>query len=264
MCKSKRGKTVNQLTIPVARRHRDVTIIDLDGNKSLVVACDSAGAIGPKEADVIQVPGYVIGRFTARVALMEILALGGWPVCVVNTLCVEPQPTGEDITSGVADEIRVLGIVPDSILNGSTEKNIPTVQSGLGITAIGIAKTSALRMERLQQGDVIALFGLPKVGNEVSLDHPDIADLKTVCLLLENPAVREIVPVGSRGILGEVYDLIKLYGIQIAWQEIPSELDLRKSAGPATCLLAIGDQTVLKTMADKTGKPFLILGSIFR
>ncbi len=254
---------MNQSIIPNSRRHRDITIIDLDENKSLVVACDSAGAIGPKEADVIPVPGYVLGRFTARVALMEVLSVGGWPVCVVNTLCVEPRPTGEEITRGVADEIGVLGIEPTDILTGSAEKNIPTSQSGLGVTVIGMAKTSTLRIGRLREGDGIALLGQPKVGNEVSLHDPHIVDLKTVSILLNSPDVKEIIPVGSRGVFHEASHLADLYGLQITWQEIPSDLDLQKSAGPSTCLLVIGEPAALKIMAEKIGKPCLILGNLF-
>lgn len=255
---------MQQSIIPITRRHRDTTVIDLDRNKALVVACDSAGAIGPKEADVIPVPGYVLGRFTARVALLEVLAVGGWPVCVVNTLCVEPRPTGEEINRGVADEIRFLGIEPGDILTGSAERNIPTTQSGVGITVIGLAEKSALRIGRLGEGDGIALLGRPKVGSEVTLDDPHIVDLKTICILLDDPDVREIVPVGSRGIFDEASSLAGLYGLQISWREVPPDIDLRKSAGPSTCLLIMGDPAALRAAADKTGKPFLILGGLYK
>ncbi|HEX3015590.1 MAG TPA: AIR synthase related protein [Desulfobacteria bacterium] len=142
---------MNPPVIPQPYRYRDLTIIDVAEGKNIVIACDSSGAIGPKQNDIIKVPGYILGRFSARVALMEVLAAGAWPVCVVNTLCVEPSPAGEEISQGVADEIRVLGIDPSQVLTGSTEKNIPTTQSGIGITVVGVAHSPELRINRLQK-----------------------------------------------------------------------------------------------------------------
>ncbi|MBE3571986.1 MAG: alpha-ribazole kinase [Moorella humiferrea] len=244
------------------RRYRDLTILDLEAQRSLVIACDSAGAIGPKEADVVRVPGYVLGRFTARVALMEVLAVGAWPVCIVNTLCVEPEPAGAAIREGVADEVRSLGIDPEKALTGSSEKNVPTIQSGIGITVIGLATTAELLIGRLAAGDALALFGRPKVGTEVFLDDPEIADLQTVRLLLDQPGIREIVPAGSRGILAEARDLAALYRLQINWRPGLSELDLHKSAGPATCILAAGERAALEAAGLRTGKPFCLLGTL--
>ncbi len=42
-------------------------------------------------------------------------------------------------------------------------------------------------------------MGRPKVGREVSLEDPQIVDLKAVPILLRHADVREIVPVGSPG-----------------------------------------------------------------
>ncbi|SMB95171.1 alpha-ribazole kinase [Thermanaeromonas toyohensis ToBE] len=244
------------------RKYRDLTLIELNDGRLLVIACDSCGAIGPKEGDVVKVPGYVVGRFTSRVALMEVLAAGAWPICVVNTLCVEPFPTGADIQRGIADELRFLGVDPEALLTGSTEKNMPTSQSGVGVTVIGIASKEQLRVGRLSAGDSLGLFGLPKVGAEVSLNDPEIADLPTVMLLLSSSQVREIVPVGSRGIKAEAETLARLNDLELVWYEIPDEVDLYKSAGPATCLLVAGEEASLKLLGEKAKKPFLLLGNL--
>lgn len=242
------------------RKYRDLTLIDLSDDKVLVIACDSCGAVGPKEGDLVKVSGYVVGRFTSRVALMEVLAAGAWPICVVNTLCVEPFPTGADIQCGIADELRFLGVDPEALLTGSTEKNMPTSQSGVGVTVVGIASKEQLRIGRLRAGDYLALFGLPKVGAEVSLGDPEIADLSTIMLLLSSSQVKEIVPVGSRGIKAEAETLARLNDLELVWYEIPDEVDLYKSAGPATCLLAAGEEATLKVMGEKAKKPFFVLG----
>ena len=62
----------------------------------MVVGCDAAGGIGPKPLDKVKVSGYTLGRFTARVALMEVLAVGASPICLVNTLSVNlSQPASK-------------------------------------------------------------------------------------------------------------------------------------------------------------------------
>ncbi len=63
-------------------KYRDLTLVTLDEGRVLVVACDSAGGIGPKELDSVKVPGYVLGRFTARVALIRC-----WPPGAIALFC---------------------------------------------------------------------------------------------------------------------------------------------------------------------------------
>ncbi|HZW83974.1 MAG TPA: AIR synthase related protein [Candidatus Deferrimicrobium sp.] len=242
------------------RKYRDLSLIDLDGERTLVIACDSSGAVGPKPLDVVHVSGYVLGRFTARVTLMEVVAAGASPICVVNTLCVEPHPSGEEICLGIADEIRELGLDPEKLLTGSMEKNMPTSQSGLGVTVIGIAEKKGLKIGALHTGDCVALIGIPKVGGEVSLADQEIADLHTVCALINDPTIKEIVPIGSRGVLAEAQDLAHIYGLELRVQECT--IDLNKSAGPSTCLLAVGNQDSIKNICNTLFKPYNLIGKL--
>ena len=84
-----------------SKRCRDLSIIAIGEEKVLVIACDCAGGIGPKAGDAIKVSAEIIGRFTARVALMEVLAIGAEPISLVNTLSVEYNPTGKGIIEGM-------------------------------------------------------------------------------------------------------------------------------------------------------------------
>ncbi|NLN15929.1 MAG: alpha-ribazole-5-phosphate synthase, partial [Firmicutes bacterium] len=83
--------------VPKVRQLRDVTVIDMADGSLLVVACDSLGAIGSKENDLVKVPGYVVGRMTSRVALLEVMSTGARPLVLINALAVEMTPTGEEI-----------------------------------------------------------------------------------------------------------------------------------------------------------------------
>ena len=94
-------KSGNAVTSYSVRKVRDLLLLELTPEMEMVIACDSDGGIGPKEKDLVQVPGEVLGHFAARVPLMEILASGAVPALVVNTLAVEMEPTGSTIISGM-------------------------------------------------------------------------------------------------------------------------------------------------------------------
>lgn len=215
--------------------NRDVSFIKLKDETFLAISCDSSGAIGSKKNDIIKVPPYVVGRCATRVAMMELLAVGATPRALTAAICSEPEPTGEGMLSGVYDELEYIDrMLPITI---STEKNIPTSQTGLGITAIGIVEKSQIRINKTQTGDKLYCIGIPKVGNEVSLDDPEIADITTVKKLCKIPYLHDIIPVGSKGIKGEVDMLTSFLGLSITWID-DIKLDISKTAGPVTCVLA--------------------------
>jgi hypothetical protein len=205
-------------------------MLDLPGGNRLLIACDAAGGIGPKELDAVRVPAYVLGRFTARVALMEVIAAGGRPVALVDTCCVEPEPTGRELLRGALDEAALAGLSHDAV-TGSFEKNIPTRQTGLGITALAVAERAP---GAAQPGDLVLAIGLPKVGPAVKLDDPEIADLPLLIDLSREPLIHDLLPVGSRGIAAEVVDLAATAGLQAEYIAPEEGWDLAKSAGPAT------------------------------
>ncbi|MCL6559065.1 MAG: alpha-ribazole kinase [Firmicutes bacterium] len=215
-------------------KNRDVSFVKLSGDMLLAVACDSSGAIGEKEKDVVKVPPYVVGRFILRVPLMEILAVGATPVAVTATICSEPSPTGEGIITGIKDELKTVDLnLPITI---STEKNMPTCQTGLGVTVIGTVAQQDLRQNMTRPGDRIYCIGLPKVGNEVGLENPEIADSRLVKQLLKHPLIHDIIPVDSRGIKGEAESLASYLKLSVEWADNLT-VDIKKSAGPSTCVI---------------------------
>lgn len=223
----------------------------------MIIACDAAGGIGPKEMDRVQVSGYVLGRFTARVALMEVMAGGGTPVAVVDTCCVEPEPTGREIRRGVLDEALLAGLGPEAV-TGSFEKNVPTVQTGLGVTVLALSEGP---FPRAAAGDLVVAVGRPKVGQEVSLEDPEIMDLPTVAQLAQEPAVHDLLPVGSRGIAGELQELAASAGLNPELLAEPG-WDLQKSAGPGTCCLAAVAPATLPALALTLAKPWAVVARL--
>lgn len=239
-------------------KRRDVTVLTLPGWSRLLVACDAAGGIGPKELDAVRVPAYVLGRFTARVALMEVIAAGGRPIALVDTACVEPEPTGRELLRGVVDEAALVGLSAEAI-TGSFEKNVPTRQTALGVTALAVAERE---LPGAAPGDLVLAVGLPRVGPEVQLDDPAAADLPLVRGLAQAPEVHDLLPVGSRGIAAEVADLAGSAGL--AAEILPPEegWDLAKSAGPATCCLVAVAPGALPALALTLDRPWAVVAQL--
>ncbi|UFJ39887.1 hypothetical protein LOK74_17805 [Brevibacillus humidisoli] len=234
-------------------RFRDLTVIDYL-EKRLVIACDSSGAIGDKQHDVVKVDPYILGRFLVRVPLMELLSVGAVPLTVCNTLSVEMEPTGRSIIAGIFDEMRQIGMEPEAALNGSTEDNIPTVQTGAGVTVIGEADRL---MDKSMAGDVLCCIGYPKVGQEVGLEDPDICDLLAIKRLREMDGIHEIVPVGSKGIRYELEELLKRNQLTLLGEQV--DLPLEKSGGPGTCVIVTARADV-QQWRDVLGQPVTVLG----
>lgn len=215
---------------------RDVEIVELNENQCLVIACDSCGAIGVKEFDLVKIEPYVVGRFTARVALMEILSVGALPKALSVAISNEPFPTGEEIIKGVKDELASIPStsVPIAI---STEKNMETKQTGLGVTAVGICNKENIRINKSNHGDFVYCLGIPKVGSEIrGASDLDIARSSDIDKLTKVHGIKDIIPVGSRGILKEIETLCSILNYKFV-RDPEVSLDMNKSSGPSTCLI---------------------------
>jgi hypothetical protein len=230
----------------------------------MVVGCDSAGGIGPKPMDKIKVDGYSLGRFTARVAIMEVLSTAAKPICLVNTLSVEPEPLGIEVIKGVKDEAKEAGLDPELAVTGSSEKNIPVEQTGIGVTVIGMTRNKFLKIGTSKPKDVVVAIGLPSVGNEVipAERGGKVAEISDLLSLLQMDFVHEIIPVGSEGIAYELGVIAKESNLQF---KLPNELkvNVKKSAGPATVILASLPEFKLGELENAVNKPINIVGRLF-
>lgn len=219
---------------------RDLTIVSGIGDKTLLIACDSCGGIGLKSGDAFQLSPYYVGKFTARVGLTEVMCAGGAPIAVANGVACEMKPTAEEIIRGIEDELKNARL--ESVaLTGSTEENFPTSMTAAGISVIGVADEGALRFKNAVPGDKLVAFGEPKVGKEVDLSGEGF--YKEIRALLSLPEVKEIVPVGSKGIAYEAQTLAALSGRMFVPYE--TDIGMHKSAGPVTCMIALCEDTAL-------------------
>lgn len=223
------------MTSPV-RPVRDLLVID--GSPRLVVACDSVGGIGPRPANPVRVPAELVAHFAARVPLLEVLCAGARPVALINTLCHDLADAAPfiDMFREVAANV---GIPPEAV-TGSTEENVPSPATGVGVTAIGTV-TGELLSGGGRPGDLVVCAGWPRSApqDEIFIGHPDIVPLPTVQDLVGSGLVHDALPVGSRGIGYETGQLASSAGLGLNWLTHPLPLDA--SGGPASCVLIACD-----------------------
>jgi hypothetical protein len=245
------------------RTNRDVMILKFGKERALVLSCDSAGGIGSKPHDSVRVTAEVVGKFTARVALMEVLSVGAVPICVVNTLSVEPHPTGSEIIKGIRKELRRARVSPTIPTLFGSEKNVETKQTGVGVTILAEAPLHNLRIGKCKQTDLVLAVGLPYVGSEVlkAQRRKLIADLTDLLRLLKLPYIHELIPVGSRGILREAETLAKDSDLRFR-PLLRGGIDLRKSAGPATVLLCSLSPNNWSEFQQNIDKPLNVVGEL--
>lgn len=231
---------------------RDVLIIPFNGEESIVVACDNSGGIGLKKMDAVQVPYNTVAYYSFRVAVMECLAAGGHPIAVtVQNFCGEAA--WQELIGGInrgADELRLTGLQ----ITGSTESNFSLVQSAVGLTVLGKKKTSRADLRpRYTEDTKVAVIGKPLVGDEVMDNEAEAVPLtvfKQLCTLEDVT----LLPVGSKGIYSELNGLFSNRTFKKT--EIVSDLDIYKSSGPSTCVLAVFSK-------KKRGDIMKISGSYF-
>jgi selenophosphate synthetase-related protein len=244
-------------------RRGDVSILKVPTGHAIVVGSTSSGGIGPKTMDNVKVQGRVLGKFLARVALMDVAATGAFPLLLSVTLGVEKEPTGREISEGIRNECRVLGIDPNQVLMENTEDNVETSQTGAGVTVIGFANEEELRLGKTSPGDLVVAVGKPKVGDEVLAAEVkgEIADLRNVTLLSQKNYVHDIAPVGTFGIAFEAKMMAHGVGRQLKLEKVKG-LDLNKSAGPATVVLVTMNREKLDEITLLIRKPITVVGEI--
>lgn len=222
-------------------QHRDVKIIDINSKDKMAIACDSCGGIGDKSNDFIYVDPEITGQLTTRVCLMEVLSVGATPKAITTNICNEPYPTGENILNGINKEISSNNLSCEIVI--STEKNIPTSMTALGVTVVGTIHENDICLGKVSSGNYIYLLGLPYVGDEVLAHYKNLPTLRHIIDIHSNWKANEILPVGSSGIKGELDRLSQGYSLDYKLlAEQPA--DIKKSAGPCSAVIIISDDVI--------------------
>lgn len=240
---------------------RDLTVINIDKDRYLGVACDSCGAIGYKEQDIVKASPQLTAYHTAKVVFAELMSMGFKPILLSNGLAVEMNDTGKHLIEGFNEAISKLR-TSNVHLTGSTEENIITVQTSMGITCIGICQKNKLKYKKTNRNDFCVLIGLPLVGNEVVNNPESVMDIEDYESLYLCDFIKEILPIGSRGTNSELMDMCKYNNLNFKYYDKLST-DLNKTGGPSCCCLVSIDKNDIKKIKSLTDKPFEILGEFY-
>jgi hypothetical protein len=242
---------------------RDLLVTELTENFWMVTTCDSDGGIGPKKHDTIFSPAYDLGRLATRVPLMEMFASGALPVIVVDTLCVEMDPVGKEIIRGVKDEVFEAGLNGNLVVTGSTEDNVATTQTGVGVVVVGFIEKKDFKPGKSLKNDLVVCIGLPKSAPEYKLNYADkeIANTKLIRQLSLLEFVHDILPVGSKGISHEFKELAKSANLSPIYRD-DITIDIRKSGGPSTCCLVSLQKSNLELLKYKIDNKITIIGEL--
>ena len=237
-------------------RYRDLVVI-YENDVAYVISCDSLGAIGNKENDVLKVDEEIVGRTTVKVALSEVLCVGAKPLVISDTLSVEMNPTGQKILKGIKNELEENGL-SDVVFTGSTEENFPTSMTGIGITVIAKANIGDLKIKKVKAGMHVSLLGYSRVGSEV-LGAKDVLNLSDYIKISNSNKIVEAIPVGSKGVKYEIGILEKISGLKVE-ANFPQYLDVLKSGGPSTCCLVVHSEEDTASIKGLTDKPLTYVG----
>ncbi len=198
----------------------------MDIGGGLILTTDNSGGIGEKPADLIHVPDEVTAYFAARVALVEQWAANAEPVTVLIHN-FSGENSWNRYVAGVEKAFSESSMALPKI-TGSTETNMEMVQSAVAITMIG--KQSGLISPI--EGLIWRIYGTPLVGDEVVERVGEIAQLQILHDAYRNRIIERLWPVGSKGILHEIQKITGTENVQVQ-----TELEIEKSAGPATAVL---------------------------
>lgn len=219
-------------------KHRDVTFIPLNNNY-LVIACDNSCSIGEKENDLLSVSTETVAALCLRTPLLELVCVGAEPLIVIDTLGNEMDPTGKKVIRGLKREIAKSPYF-NLLLNGSTEENMLSFSTNIGITVIGmIDKVPVSKVETLTK---IWLLGELLVGEEVIGNIDKLVDYYTIEQIKNISGVIDIIPIGSKGINWEANIMANSSKLIPKFND--KSIDITKSSGPSTAMLIAADPDI--------------------
>lgn len=222
---------------------RDAVIIPFMDNKELVVTTDGCTGVGFLEGDYVKAPLELTARLTARVALMELVSLGASPVAFSFNHIADNALFGETLR-GFREAFNDFGY-PDVPFIASSEKNFEVKQTSVTVSVTGVREKP---VKKDMREAAFVVIGEPFVGEDVLRNPDKIAVSEDVFKLMNCKSVFEVVPCGSGGVIAELAG----FGVKFA----VSDIDLAKSAGPATCVLAAVDPAGIDDLEKSFGPRF--------
>ena len=247
------------MKVEYVKTSRDLIIFRLSG-KYITISCDSCGAVGFNPLDKVKVDGRRLGRYLARVALMETLSAGAHPVACALSLAINPDHQLDMLVEGVKCELKAADAESIPLIL-SSEKNFSVEQTGVGISVVGVAER--LKIRKAHRGDLVIAVGRPCTGIEVlqAEERCETATLRDLAKLLRMRSIHEVIPVGSQGILHEAKVLAEDSDLEFKLKK-DVKVDVKRSAGPSTVILIAAETNIAEKLPKILGKPVEVVGRL--
>ncbi len=248
----------------IVQKYRDVQLIEWGSGHYLAIACDVSAYIGSKDDDVVKVDSVTAGYYATVVPVMELLSIGARPISVIDTLGVEMDPTGKEIIRGVIKAMVEAGI-EEACLTGSTEDNMPSKSTTVGVTVVAELEKELLKSYKPKAGQEVWLVGLPKMGQiflqeEILGEKGEVITINLVKEIRLTEGVGHMLPIGSKGIGTELKVLLAVNDLEI--NPDPVQIDFETSAGPSSCMLMTCTKGVGTKLKDWYTVPFNYVGKL--
>lgn len=214
---------------------RDLTIIETMPEQTIIMAAESSSSIGEKPGDQLYCPTEITAKFAVRVCLVELLSQHAQPQTIFTLIGNEKEPTGRIMWAAIREELAELPIKHDIILNGSTEDNMVTNETSIGVVATGVID-GPFERPAYEKTKMLVQVGEPYVGPAVleNLDKmPTYADIYDWS---SQPEVIDIIPVGARGSQADVTALASKHNLNFKRKEASW---LNNSGGPSTSFVMV-------------------------
>lgn len=223
----------------------------------ILTSIDVAAGIGILKEDKFFVEIETIAYFTTRVALLDILVVGGEPVSITFATSLSNNYY-EEIKAGILEALGEWSVEINNQITGSTEDNFKTKQTSLSIMVTGLSRENRLNWLQANKGDNLFIVGDPVVGEEVLKNKNKIINPEVFQILMEDKSTKNLIPVGSGGALMRIKALMNKTGLK--YNSLNEELE-KKSAGPATAILLVSDKDI-NYYQNKLNIPITQLGNL--
>src|SRR5690606_3696842 len=141
-------------------------------------------------------------------------------------------------------------------VTGSTEDNVPSSATGIGVTVFATIASEYLHSSTVDAGTRVFCLGRPTSAPHDTVTRGDrrMIALSTLSAVRSVDGVRDVLPVGSKGVGVEAAVMAATHGLDLrlttrddnqAQHVLGGEVDLERSGGPASCVLvAVTDDAV--------------------
>lgn len=216
----------------------------------ILTSIDIAAGVGGLKFDKLNVNLEVIAYFTARVALLDILAAGASPIQVAFSTSLAKKNCSH-IIDGIEQVLDDWSIDLNNRITWSTEDNFKASQTAISIMITAIAESVKLKWLNISKGDNLFVVGEPLVGSEVLKNKGGIINSNDFESLINACSVKNIIPIGSGGAIDRIKSIQNK--TDLTFNSLNKEIE-NKSAGPATAVLVITDQNkeYFKTIINKS------------